>query len=205
VSGKYIATARGLVAYGMRIGFAEPPDSAQRANMKRGAPKPFPNAVVDTVILPDGKDWVNPPVVEVREHDGRGGQLSGTMMVLSIPNMFRGAGTGFRDLADRLQQDSIRKLPIDAEHVLGRTPSRRELRLTLPEGWVAQLPQNVTAVSDFGTYRTEYSQSGRDLRIVHTGQGAKGVYPAARIKDLIEWLRLAAKDDAEFITITIPR
>jgi hypothetical protein len=63
----------------------------------------------------------------------------------------------------------------------------------------------VSAVSDFGTYRAEYSQTGRELRIVHTTVGAKGVYPAARIKDLIEWLRLVSKDDAEFVTITVPR
>jgi transglutaminase-like putative cysteine protease len=208
VSGRLVQTETGLAAYGLRISFTEMHemhDSAFRADMKRGAPKPFANAVVDTVIFPDGNDWVNPLSLEVREHDGRGGQLSGTMMVLSIPSVFRGAGTGFRDIADRLQQDSVRTLPIDAEEVTTRVPSRRELRLTLPEGWAAQLPQSVSAVSDFGTYRAEYSQTGRELRIMHTTQGAKGVYPAARIKDLIEWLRLASKDDAEFVTITVPR
>ena len=45
----------------------------------------------------------------------------------------------------------------------------------------------------------------RELRVVHTSQGAKGVYPAARMKDLIEWMRLVSTDDAEFIMIAIPR
>jgi hypothetical protein len=204
VAGSYFVSATGLPAYGLRIAFTEPPDSAMRANFKRNAPRPFPNAVVDTVILPNGSDWSTTPVIEARSHDGRAGQLSGSMMVLSVPGMFRGNGTSYRDLATRLEQDSVRKLPIDAAQIFGQVPSRRELRLTLPEGWTAQLPPNVKASGDFGTYTAEYSQLGRELRIVHTTQGAKGVYPASRIKDLVEWVKLIGKDDADFVAITIP-
>ena len=151
MSGRYLQTVRGNQAYAMRANFAEV-DSARRVAMKRGAPKVFPNAVIDTVILPTADDRGSETAIEVRQHDGRGGQVSAGTMVLGIPPVFRGMSARYHDIAERLTQHSVRKLPIDAAQVLPPAVSVRELRLVLPKGWTAQLPSNVVATGDFGSY-----------------------------------------------------
>lgn len=78
-----------------------------------------------------------------------------------------------------------------------------EYRITLPEGWTAQLPAPINATSFFGRYESSYRMDGRDLimRRLLKGQGA-GVHPPERIAEVIAWMRAVAVDDHEFITLT---
>lgn len=203
VNGKFFLTARGgNVETALRAEYAVPPDSARRANLKRSAPRPFPGATVDSMILPDAANLAVPPTIEVDLSAGEGAKAAGPLMILSLPTIFRGPSQRFRSMPDELTRPGPRRLPIDASRVLGGFTTRRELRLTLPEGWTAQLPAPVSATGPFGLYQAEYRQVGRELVVVHTASGRTGVYPPAALTGLIDWFRAVAKDDPEFIAIS---
>ncbi|MGH7583252.1 MAG: DUF3857 domain-containing transglutaminase family protein [Gemmatimonadales bacterium] len=176
-------------------------DSAQLAILKRIAPKPFPGMTVDTVIVLEQSDSVPSPTIRFVEHGGSGAKSAGQLSILSIPAMFRGPGAAVNNTIQELQRDP-RKLPIDASRVHGRGTGRAELHLTLPAGWTAQLPPAVTADGEFGNYHAEYTQVGRELRIVRTATGKTGVYPPSSIGALVDWFKAMGKDDAEFIAIS---
>lgn len=76
-----------------------------------------------------------------------------------------------------------------------------ELRVTLPEGWSARLPDDVEASSVFGRYRAEYAQEGRELRVTRTMNGGRGTQPPEAIDALIAWLKDVSRDDARFIIL----
>jgi hypothetical protein len=59
----------------------------------------------------------------------------------------------------------------------------------------------VTSTSAFGSYVSEYTQSGNELRLSRKISGARGMLPPERIADLITWLRQVGKDDARFIVL----
>ncbi len=202
VSGTLKFTFRGVAELDVRASFAEIPDSARLENIKRSAPKPFPGATVDSVILFDPNNRKVPPSIQFVLKGGDGAKPAGALSILTIPPGFRGSSTEYSSLVDELQRADKRQLPIDAAKILGAGSNREELRLTLPAGWTAQLPDAVNAVSDFGTYRVEYTQVGRELRIVHTMIGSTGIYPPSSVDALIAWLKLIAKDDAEFVPLT---
>jgi hypothetical protein len=82
-----------------------------------------------------------------------------------------------------------------------------EFVITLPAGWKAKLPPGVTASGPFGSYQSEYTQTGRVMRISRVSVGAKGIQPPERMPELIAWLRQIGKDDAKFILLekhTVP-
>jgi hypothetical protein len=103
--------------------------------------------------------------------------------------------------ARNLSKEPKRLFPIDAEKVLGPRDISMELRVTLPNGWKAKLPPNVTATSAFGSYASTYSQNGRELRLTRTMTGTRGVFTPERIGDLITWMNAVGKDDAKFIIL----
>lgn len=76
-----------------------------------------------------------------------------------------------------------------------------ELRVLLPAGWRARLPENVTASSVFGTYAAEYSQQGRELRVVRRMSGSRGVEPPERLEALVRWLEEVSRDDAGYLVL----
>src|SRR5690606_18788688 len=94
-----------------------------------------------------------------------------------------------------------------AEEVLRPLPPTTNvvtMRVTLPEGWRARLPEDVVVQSDFGTYSTEYSQEGRVLRIVRTEASAVGIHPPDRLPDVLDFFRAIAADENNH-TIVIDR
>jgi hypothetical protein len=202
VSGILSVTERGSAGERMRAAFSEPLDSARRASLKSRAPRPFADATVDTVIMFDPHDRSTAPHIDYVEHDGEGAKPAGSLSILSLPAGFRGAEQAFTNTVTELQHADPRRLPIDASSILGSGATRRELRLTLPAGWTAQLPKTVNATSEFGTYRVEFTQVGRTLRIVHTTTGGSGIYPPSDIGKLIDWFKEMATDDAQFIALT---
>jgi hypothetical protein len=75
------------------------------------------------------------------------------------------------------------------------------VRLTLPEGWKARLPKSDSASSAFGDYRAEYTQTGRELRILRTLSGTVGVQPPEKIGELLAWMKQMSADDAKYIIL----
>ncbi|MGH7523899.1 MAG: DUF3857 domain-containing transglutaminase family protein, partial [Gemmatimonadales bacterium] len=177
VNGKFFLTARGgNVESALRAVYALPPDSARRANLKRSAPRPFPGASVDSMILPDAANLTVHPTIEVDLSAGNGAKAAGPLMILSLPTIFQGASQRFRSVPDELTRAGPRRLPIDASRILGGFTTERELRLTLPAGWTAQLPAPVSVTGPFGSFQAEYHQVGRELIVSHTVRGSTGVY-----------------------------
>jgi transglutaminase-like putative cysteine protease len=201
VSGTLSFRQDGVGAVNLRARYSEPLDSAQRAGMKRSAPRPFAGATIDTVIMFDPNDPNAPAVIDIVFHDGEGAKPAGSMMILSLPGAFRSLATPYRSVVDELQHADARRLPIDVAKVAGDGTSRTELRMQLPVGWTAQLPPAVHTSGPFGSYDAEYSQVGRELRVVHSLTGATGAQPADRIGTLVDWLQKMLKDDAEYVPI----
>jgi len=203
VSGRYTSVTSGRPELGMRAAFAEPLDSARRAQLARAFERMFPNAKVDTVVTFDGRDLHAPPVFSVTLHDGDAFKRAGSVAILAVPQSVRGS-VFLGNALPELKNAGERKLPIDATKLLGEAKTVTEFRLTLPEGWKAQLPKSVTATSVFGDYRSEYAQDGRVLRIWHSAVGAKGVYPKDRIGELQAWLKALVDDNVDSIVLLPP-
>jgi hypothetical protein len=203
VSGRLEFTAEGAMATGMRTAFLEPPDSAQRAAMGKGMGATLLNSTVDTVMVFDGRDPRAEAKVTALLHGGDGFKRAGPAAILTIPPSFRGPGASMTMVLRQLP-DGERKYPIDASRLMGEEVQVVEFRLTLPEGWKAQMPKGVVATSIFGSYRSEYVQDGRVLRITRRSEGAKGVYPKERYADLKAWMKAIADDVVESIVLLPP-
>src|SRR6266496_454430 len=104
-------------------------------------------------------------------------------------------------LATSLERRKPRRYPINIAAVIGPLETVSELRMTLPTGWKAELPPNVTEASQFGSYSAEYVQDGRELRVTRRMSGAKGTAPPESVDALIAWLRAISKDDVKFIVL----
>jgi len=197
--GRIESLARGKEQYSLRDAFSTKFDSTQRANFMRSfAGKIFDGASGDSLVAFDGKDLSAEPKLSLKIKGGRAATSSGGTQILTLPF---GSMVGFANLATELESREKRRFPIDAESVLGWETSVSELRLTLPEGWRAQLPKNVTATSPFGSYTSEYAQDGRELRLTRKMTGAKGTLPPEKIGELIAWMKQVGADDAKFIVI----
>lgn len=107
-------------------------------------------------------------------------------------------------LVANLKARDERLFPIDAERVIGPIEDTWELRLTLPPGWQAQLPETVTADSPFGIYTAEYTQEGREVRVLRRITGNAGIHPPDRIAELITWLEQISEDDVDNLVLRPP-
>ena len=204
ISGKFELAVHGGMETPLRAMLMEPLDSARRAAMRQTFGQIFPNNTVDSLVMFDGKDPRAEPKITAIVRDGEGFKRVGTVAILNVPGMFRASGAG---QAQRLKQSTTnapRTLPIEAARVFGSGTTSSELRLTLPEGWKAQLPKGVAASSLFGEYRSEYSQEGRVLRVSVRVVGGKGVYPKEKVAELQAWLNTVAEDNLSSIVVSIP-
>ena len=200
--GHYVETSVGSVAAGMRASFASPLDSTQRSDAaRRVARKYFPNADGDSLLTFNGKDYAAPARVSVRISDANATTTAGTVEMLNNPfSSFARMTTAADDIA-RLPS---RRFPIDASKIVGRLTGISEFRVTLPAGWHARLPTNVSATSVFGSYTATYSQEGRDLVINRRIIGGTGVFTPSRVGELVTWLRAIGHDDVKFIVLDKP-
>ena len=196
----YTERAAGLRQYALRNLFTTPLDSTKRARFAQAvAGGLFPGAVGDSLQIFDGKDLrAEPEITMVIEH-GQAAKLAGTTAILTMPF---GSMVRFQNLATSLESRGPRRFPIDVASVIGPISSASELRLTLPAGWHADLPKNVSATSVYGSYSAEYAQNGRELVITrHLTGAAKGIEPPERVSALIEWLKSVAQDDAQYVVL----
>jgi hypothetical protein len=201
VSGTYAFAAHGAAGQDLRASLTQAPDSAGMANLKRNAPTFFPGSVVDSVILFDPNDRAATPTIQYVQHGGTGVKSAGAVRIFAIPGPFQGAGASLSKLVSELQEEP-RKLPIDASEVIRGGGTSDAMRLTLPAGWTAQLPESIHATSVFGSYSAEYAQVGRELQVTHTVTPGTGVYPTNRLTDLVAWLTQMSHDDVQYVVLT---
>jgi transglutaminase-like putative cysteine protease len=196
----YTERALGLRQYDLRKLFTTPLDSTQRVRlMQAAAGAMFPGATGDSMQIFDGKDLTAEPKVSMVIAHAPAAKLAGSTAILTLPF---GTMAHFKNLAADLVSHGPRRFPIDVARVIGPLATISELRLTLPDGWRAQLPKNVSATSVYGSYTAEYVQTGRELRVVRRLTGAvRGIEPAERVGALIDWLKAVAEDDVQYIVL----
>lgn len=186
----------------LRSAFWTPLDSTERANFRRAiAQKLFDGADADSMVAFTGKDLSADAVVRVRIVHGQAASASGDTQILTDP---LGSMQGFASAASRLAAYPPRRFPIDASKVVGPSVAVSDFRVTLPDGWHARLPHDVTADSPFGSYHATYEQVGRELHVVRRLRGARGIFPPDRFGDLIAWFRAMGRDNARYIVIDTP-
>ena len=198
-NGRYDESATGPAASVLRSVFVSPLDSTQRANLpKQLARKLFETSDADSLAIFNGKDLSTTPRLSFRIRNAKAAVDAGGTRILTIP---MGSMASMSTLASALEKEPTRRFPIDVREILGPRIAVTTLTVTLPAGWKAKLPPNVSASSAFGSYASEYSQSGNELRLSRTVSGGRGVLPPERVAELITWLRQIGKDDARFIVL----
>lgn len=201
-SGTMQSNAEGALQYSMRNAFSSRFTDRERQDLGRTiAQGLFEGAKADSLELFDGRDLRATPQTKVWVSGGRAATRSGNTLILTLPV---GNGSTEQLVATLEQAPQPRRFPINVAAVVGPITTDTELRITLPEGWRARLPQNVTATSVFGSYTAEYAQVGRELRITKRASGGRGVQPPTAINTLVSWLKEMGKDDARFIVLEPP-
>ena len=198
--GRWTSIGTGNMQYSMRgsMSSTTKPDSTERARRLQA----WANSVVagssgDSLELFDGRDLNAVPRYALVV---RGGKLltdAGSSAVLELPIRNIANPT----LVKTLEARGPRKMPIDAGKVSGNGEYLSELRLTLPAGWRAKLPDNVQARSVFGTYEATYAQVGKELRITRRYVGATGVFGVKYYRELLDWLGAKGSDDVKVIVL----
>jgi hypothetical protein len=157
----------------------------------------FQGAVGDTLELFDGRDLGTQPRLKLFLRGARMTHSSGKTEILTLPLR----NYVLLDLVAKVQEHVPRRFPIDIGEVVGPMTTVGELEVTLPAGWTAHLPANVSATSEFGSYAAEYAQTGRVLRVVRRMTGRKGIAPPDHVQALIAWLRAVSTDDVRYIVL----
>ncbi|OLD12113.1 MAG: hypothetical protein AUJ01_16620 [Acidobacteria bacterium 13_1_40CM_3_65_5] len=159
----------------------------------------FSGASGDSLRLFDGRDLQAKPQVTLTVRDAPVLSSGGGTRIFTLPTALPNfASLG---LASQLERRKPRRFPIDIGAVIGPIESVSELRMTLPVGWKAELPPNLTESRQFGTYSAEYAQDGRELRVTRHMSGHRGTAPPEAVDALITWLRAISKDDVKFIVL----
>lgn len=203
-------SARGNMALAMRAVMAAAPDSARRDGLMRGMAQRIGSGVLDNVQITalegfDGRDLSATPRLRYRVQYDRAVRSVGSARVLQVPPPLRGPARQFAAAVRSLESSPARRLPIDAARLLPPNESLIEWQVTLPEGWVAELPAPVRAVSFFGSYESAWSQSGRILTLRRRIVGTSGTFPPERMPEVLVWLRAVGADDVEFVTMRSAR
>jgi Domain of Unknown Function with PDB structure (DUF3857)/Transglutaminase-like superfamily len=198
-SGTFTRTTTGALQYGLREAFASTFSPKDRQDMTRNlAQNLFEGAHGDSLEIFDGKDLRAEPRMRLWVSGGRAARTSGGTLILSIPFA---NGSMEESITELEAHEGPRRFDIDAGGVIGPLEAVTEYRVTLPEGYHARLPDNVTAEGIFGRYTAEFSQQGRELRVVRRMAGRRGTEPRARLPELMTFLRDMSRDDVVFIVV----
>ncbi len=194
----------GDAAWALRGGFATPLDSTRRAAFLRNvANASLPDATGDSLVAFDGGDFSEPVRVQYTLRGGRGARSAGPVWLLQLPRQYRNMVSVSSNLARELAAQPRRQFPIDAARILGLRTMEFEMRVTLPDGWTAQLPSPVQVSSFFGRYESRYAQQGNQLVLYRrTVGGPTGVHAPERIAEVIAWMQAVSRDDHEYIALT---
>ncbi|HYT64521.1 MAG TPA: hypothetical protein VEL50_11500, partial [Gemmatimonadales bacterium] len=199
-TGRYTEIKHGSLQYGLRRAYARSfsKDDVRQVTQAL-ANGVFPGASGDSLALFDGRDLTATPLVAVTVRDAPLVSGSGSTRILTLPQSLPTFSL-LRSVPE-LERHRPRKFPIDVGDVVGPLEIVSELRVTLPSGWTAQLPPGMSETSTFGSYRAEYVQSGRELRITRRISGRRGIAPPDSVDVLVAWLRAVSKDNVKFLVL----
>jgi transglutaminase-like putative cysteine protease len=199
IQGHFSDVALGALASSSRATVAAAGDTMGLARAVRmHAAELFPAAEIDSLEMFDPRDLRSVVRVSYYVRAGRAATPTGDGHILTLPLQ----NYSLSGAVAAVSTSGLRRFPIDAGAVIGPESLTSELQLTLPAGWKARLPPNVTAASVFGTYTSEYSQQGRQLRVTRRLTGTRGIQPPERVGILLNWLREVSMDDVRFIVLS---
>ncbi|MDQ6613021.1 MAG: transglutaminase domain-containing protein, partial [Gemmatimonadota bacterium] len=202
ISAHVVDRTTGAASLGTRHSFYSPMDSTNRAGALRALGNAyFKDGSADSLVTFNGKDLSADAVVSFHVGGSDVLKSAGNVKLFTVPAPFRGPAQGFNNMAKTLAASPKRKFTVDVGNVIGPITTFREIQITMPLGWTAELPKNVVATSIAGRYEARYAQEGRVLHITQRLTGARGVYAPERIAEVIAWFKAVAADDVEFIQL----
>lgn len=205
VTAHIVDHSSGAASLRNRQSFYAPMDSANKAGALRSLGSAyFKDGIADSLVTFNGKDLASDPLISF--HIGAADVLknAGNVKLFTIPAPFRSPAPLFNNMSKTLSASAKRKFTVDVGNIIGPVTTLRDIQLTLPVGWTADLPKNVTATSIAGKYEVTYAMEGRVLSIKQRMQGARGVYAPERIAEVNAWFKAVAADDVEFIQLKAP-
>ena len=197
--GKYEEVRHGYLEATMRAAFQSPLDSARRQMFSRAVTSLyFERPETDSLVTFDGKDLQAEARVSTKITRARMMSKVGDVNLLTNP--LRPLDVYSR-VADLIEEDKDRKLPYDASKFVSQYTTRTRVRIKLPVGWIASLPRSETINGPVARYEVKFAQVGDELRIERTLSGIKGVVPASRRMEIVEFLRKVGSDEAKLIAL----
>ena len=198
-TGKYEEVRRGYLDATMRAAFQAPLDSIRKQNFSRIVTGLyFDRPETDSLIAFDGKDLQAEARVSTKITRARMVSKIGGVNLLTNP--LRPLDS-FSRAADAMEKDTDRKLPYDVSKLVPQHTTRNVVRIKLPIGWKATLPESEKIDGSIARYEVKYSQVGDELRIERTLSGMTGVVPASRRMQIVELLRKIGSDEAKMIVL----
>ena len=199
-TGRYTEIKSGSLQYSLRSAYARVFSKDEISRMTQAiANVVFSGASGDSLRTFDGRDLQAKPILSLNVQNAPVLSGSGSTRIFALPSAMPNYNS--LSLVSQLEQRKPRRFPIDIARVIGPLEIVSELRMTLPPGWKADLPVNITEQSLFGSYHAEYAQNGRELRVMRRMSGTKGTAPPDSVDALIAWLRAISKDDVKFIVL----
>ena len=184
--------------------FSRSLDSTERAGfLRQAASGIYPESEGDSLTTSDELDQGGTFKVRFNTRQGRAAQLAGPVAILALP--FLRAQTDVKPLVAEIRAHIPRKYPIDVAQVGAGGVGTVRFNITLPSGWRAQLPGNVSLSSPYGVLQIEYGQSGRVLSMTVRREGRKGIQPPGAVEPLITWLEQVAKAEREASAIVLQK
>jgi hypothetical protein len=179
------------------LGQKEASDRAQQ--IRKHVTALWTSAAVDSQRYGDGHDLGAPVNLTVWFTAARViGQVDGGKYYFNLPiGRFIDA-----DDVDRLKAEGPRRYSIDIGRVNSPSVYRTGFEVELPEGWRAELPQDVSVQGPFGYYRARFSQTGRVLRVSREMGGGRGILPPDSVKALRTWLQAVEADRTAMIVLS---
>lgn len=157
----------------------------------------YENATVDSVRYFEGRDLRATPTITVwltaKNVIGR----VGTRYYFNVP-LLKFAN---EDAISRLDAEGKRDFPIDVAQVNSPSVWRSSVEIELPEGWKAEVPENVSTKGAFGYYNGTYRQVGRMFRASREMGGLRSVLPPDSVKALRAWFTAINGDTREMIVL----
>ena len=198
----YVTEMGGAAAVASRQLFMVPLDTVKRGELTRAlAGSLYTGATGDSLVTFAGKDLSATPRFSIHLRRSQAITHSGGTDILTLPIR---SPRAMVNLANQLDAMPPRQFPIDAAAVVGPVMTSTDIRIVLPSGWNARLPKSVHADSPFGSYVSEYEQTGRELHIVRRLTGKRGTLPPDQMKAMVTWMRAVGADDAEFVVLDHP-